>query len=374
MKPIILFLLIVSQISDTCGESGDSNKKQKVEYVFAEGIRDPLKQPFSSFSIWNMPIGSNAEYLPARLQRAMQKGMTIDEDLIVMTPDAPKTEIFINNAGWNREKDRCTKDGDLLFLAPIPNDFIVSPETWDGVTPNSGLAVLMADGKTIRQTQPFSRCEAGKFATSKYIFENQDIYGDGYYGAHGGSGLSAIGGTLRVGELVPGAGPIKHVLKVNVFGKRNLFYDEQTKGYRWPAKRADGYASSNYGKDRNNPVKECRMGALLALPPDVFSTLEFETEPAKILAEAFRDYGAYVVDDTAWDVYAIVTEWGPAGRVKDEFEKVWGFPIDPKSKDTPWARDMDKIFLNLHIVINNAPNSIGGGGNTRVILAPQLTE
>ncbi len=115
------------------------------------------------------------------------------------------------------------------------------------------------------------------------------------------------------------------------------------------------------------------MGALLALPPRIsLDSLGFETVPGRRLADAFRDYGAYVVDDTFWDVYAIVTEWGPEGRVKDEFEKAWGFRIDPDSKDTPWSRDMDRIFLNLHVVVNNTPSSIGGGGKPRAALAPDL--
>lgn len=232
------------------------------------------------------------------------------------------------------------------------------------------------DGRTIKQTQPFARCTAGESGTSQYMFEDTDIYGDGYYGAHGGSGLSAIGGALRVGELVSENQPIKHVLKINVFGKKNLYYDEITKGFRWPAKRTDGYAANNYGNTRTKPVnKECRMGALLALPPSVdLEKLNFETIPGRILAQTFRDYGAYIVDDTAWDVYAIVTEWGPDGRVTDEFEKKWGFSMKQSGKETPWSRDMERIFLNLHVVVNNSPQSIGGGGETRVPLAPSLVE
>ncbi len=341
-----------------------------------EQTRDPLKQPFSTGSIWNMPIGKNAQFVHAELERAMAAGMTIDEDIIVMKPDAPETEINTNYAGWNREKDRCPTEGPLLFSAPIPVDFTVSKATWDGTTPNSGLAVLMSDGRTIKQTQPFARCMAGESGTSQYMFDDMDIYGDGFYGAHGGSGLSAIGGALRVGELVSENQPIKHVLKINVFGKKNLYYDETTKGFRWPAKRADGYAKSNYGTSRTKPVnKDCRMGALVALPSFInLDTLQFETIPGRILAQTFRDYGAYIVDDTAWDVYAIVTEWGPAGRVTDEFEKKWGFSMKQSSKETPWSRDMDKIFLNLHIVNNNSPQSIGGGGKTRVPKAPELFE
>ncbi len=199
------------------------------------GTRDPLRQPFSSRSIWNMPIGDSAIYVPAVIERTMAMGMTVDEDIIVLTPEAPMTGIFTNYADWDRTADRCRIEGDQLFSAPIPSGFIVSSDTWDGLTPNSGLAVLMPDRRTIRQTQPFARCTANKPGTSHYVAANQDLYGEGYYGSHGGSGLSAIGGCLRVGELIPGAGPIRHALKVDLYAAKNLYYDTLTKGYRWPA-------------------------------------------------------------------------------------------------------------------------------------------
>jgi hypothetical protein len=362
MKFILTVFIIIFLF--TCKNNSDSPA--------VKTSRDPLKQPFHHESIWNMPIGSNAEYIHAGIQKATAWGMTVDEDLIVMSPDAPLTPIYYNSAGWDREKNRCLREGDVIMAAPLPDDFVVSPDTWDGLTPNSGLAVLMMDKRTIKQTQPFARCSAGDYGTSQYIFSDVDLYGDGRSGAHGGSGLSAIGGALRVGELVPGTEAIKHVIKVNVYAARNLYYDNTTKGYRWPAYTADGYAAGNYGT-RGNPVKECRMGALLALPASMdLDSLSFETEPARILARCFQDYGAYIVDDTAWDVYALITEWGPAGRVKDEFKEKWGFEMNPGDRNHPWSRDMDRIFMNLHVVNNNGPDTIGGGGTPRVPLAPPL--
>ncbi|HYW97374.1 MAG TPA: hypothetical protein VE870_17410 [Bacteroidales bacterium] len=337
--------------------------------------RNPLKWPFSRYSIWNMPVGSGAEYVKAGLERSKSMGMTVDEDIIVLSPGSPMMEIYKSSAGWDRTKNRCSADGGLLFSAPVPADFIVSPQSWDGLTPNSGLAVLMPDGRTIKQTQPFAHCKRGKEATSGYVFSDEDIYGEGMYGAHGGSGLSAIGGTLRLGELEPGSGPIRHALKIDVFGKKNLYYDDKTKGFRWPALRADGYAPGNYGSERESEVAiECRMGALLALPKWMdLDSLGFETRPGRILAETFKNYGAYIVDDTAWDVYAIATEWSPSGRFTDKFQKNWGFPMTEPGKNTPWARDMDRIFLNLYVVNNNGPHSKGGGGTPLVPLASEIT-
>ena len=334
--------------------------------------RDPHLWPFSQTSIWNMPIGSSARYVHAHIERAMAQGMTIDEDYIVMTPNAPLMDIAQNFAGWDKDKSRCEVKGNVIFSAPIPDSFIVSPDTWDGLTPNAGLAVLMPDGRTIKQTQPFAHCTLGKPATSLYTSADVDIYGDGYYGAHGATGLSAIGGTLRLGELTPTSGPIRHVMKVNIYARKNVYYDSQTKGFRWPGKSADGYAEGNYYTERSLPiVKECRMGALLALPIAMnLDSLGFETQPARILAEAFQHYGAYLVDDTAWDVYAIMTEWSPEGRFDDEFKMNWGFSLKENSKNTPWARDMDRIFMNLHVVDNNSAASIGGGGTPLAPLAP----
>lgn len=375
MKNLIFAMALISLLS--CSGKDEKNNpiiapEEKLEFTIEPGTRNPLTWPFSQTSIWNMPIGSKAVYVHAKLEKATQQGMTIDEDYIVLTPDEALVDIYENFAGWDPNKSRCDVQGKLLFSAPIPKSFVVSPSTWDGRTPNAGLAVLMPDRRTIRQTQPFAFCDPTKSATSQYVFDNQDIYGPGMYGAHGGSGLSAIGGTLRLGELTPTSGKIRHALKVNLFGRKNIYYDSKTKGFRWPAVQADGYASENYSKERTNPtVKECRMGALLALPAKMnLDSLGLETQPARILAEAFQNYGAYLVDDTGWNVYAIITEWSPNGRFSEEFKKNWGFSFAQSSKNTPWSRDMDRIFLNLHVVDNNSFVNPGGGGVPRLPLAP----
>jgi hypothetical protein len=243
-------------------------------------------------------------------------------------------------------------------------------------------AILMPDGQTIRQTQPFHVCGKGGTVTSQYRFPDENIgIGAGIAGAHGASGMSSIGGTVRVGELVPG-GVIRHALKINVFGRKNYHYDarEATPGYRWPAKSADGYAgdtksSCAYG----GGVPAMRIGSLVALRSD-FPVEALRTEPAKVVARALVDYGAYAVDDTCWDVYGLTTEWGPDGRVVEEFRAAWGFPIETSVKSTcsdpgrecQWAKDMAEVFTALHVVDNNAPGSVGGGGIGRQPPAPPV--
>lgn len=335
------------------------------------GKRDRLKWPFAVKSIWNMPIGSGATYVPARVPPAGERGMTTDEDIIVMRPDAPLVEVFQNKAGWSRA-DRCPAQGGLLATVPFPRDFVVG----NGLpgTPNNGFAVLLQDRRTILQGQPLARCQEGGIATALWVGRRVEIDGPGIEGAHGGSMLSAIGGALRVGELRPGAQVVRHALKINLYAKRALFRcQSRNECYRWPALTADGYAVGNYGTLGGGGPAALKMGALLAIPSTTdLESLNLETEPARKIAWTLQRYGAYVVDDTAWDVYAFSMEVGPDGDFRNQFRQDYGFSFGMADKSHPWSRDMAKIFGNLAVVDNNGPNSIGGGGTPLEPLAPEL--
>jgi hypothetical protein len=310
-------------------------------------------------------------------------GMTVDEDVIVQRADAPRKPVVVNDAGWDPGETRCgsLRTGETVYPdgVPVPSDFSTDPG-YLGKTPNMSAAILMPDGQTIRQTQPFHVCGRGGTVTSQYRFPDENIgIGAGIAGAHGASGMSSIGGTVRVGELVPG-GVIRHALKVNLFGRKNYHYDggESNPGYRWPARSADGYAGDAtsacaYG----GRVAAMRIGSLVALEPG-FPLDGLRTEAARIVARALRDYGAYTVDDTCWDVYGLATEWGPDGRVVDEFRAAWGFPIETTTKsdcndpgpECQWAKDMAEVFTALQVVDNNALGTVGGGGVGRQPAAP----
>jgi hypothetical protein len=159
--------------------------------------------------------------------------------------------------------------------------------------------------------------------------------------------MSAIGGTIRLGELLPGS-VIKHALKVNIYAAKYLAYNATHKGFRWPATQSDGYAADVY----RGKVEATRMGSLLALPPSIdINNMSLETEPDKIIAKAFQDYGAYIVDDPYWDVTAFITEFSPQGRVIDEFESMWGMPMEVggPSSTNAWSRDVARIITNAQL-------------------------
>ncbi len=206
-------------------------------------------------------------------------------------------------------------------------------------------------------------------------FPSVDLYGDGIKGSHGGSGLSAIGGSIRVGELRPGQQGPKHALKVNVYAKEALYKcTNRADCFRWPATTADGYAVGFYGTNSNNSNTAMKMGALLAIPASVnVGTLGLETEPGRQLAWTLQNYGAYIVDDTWGPNFAFNAEHGPDGSVRAQFQADYGTPIETWSPgSTAWSRDIQKLVKALYVVNNNSPTSIGGGGTPRQPLAAPI--
>jgi hypothetical protein len=358
------------------GAAGQANRLLATSVsVNAAGGRDPLKQPFASNSIWNMPIGSNAVYVPANLSGNPGKNIWaampgIDDEKIILKPTAPMVNLNKSTAGWTG-KSRCAATGGLVVQVPMPSNYIIPTNN-----KNSSATFLMRDGRTLVQTQPVARCTAGASGTTMVKFANVDLYGPGITGAHGGSGLSAIGGSIRIGELRPGSttGP-RHALKVNVYAKEALFRcTTRSACFRWPAVTSDSYAVGWYGAANNNKNTAMKMGALLALPATrSIASLGLETAPAKQLAWTLQNYGAYIVDDTYAAGFDLQVEEGPDGSVREQFKKDYGFDMLQRvNNKTPWMRDMQRLAQALHVVNNNGPTSIGGGGTPRQPLAAPI--
>ncbi|MGZ3325693.1 MAG: baseplate hub domain-containing protein [Xanthobacteraceae bacterium] len=338
------------------------------------GSRNALLQPFASTSIWNMPIGSGATYVPAGIDpnpenNAFAYMPGVDGEHIILTPTAPLTDIRYSNVGWSGG-DRCVTGGALMVQAPIPSDYLVPNSNR-----NEGAAILLADGRTIVQVQPIARCSSGSYATALVKEANVDLYGDGITGAHGGSGLSSIGGSIRLGELRPGQQGPQHALKVNVYAKQALFKaTTHAEGFRWPAITCDSYAVGWYGTATNNTNTAMKQGALLAIPASVdITTLGLVTEPAKQLAWTLQNYGAYIVDDTYAPGFDFSVEVGPAGSKATEFQSDYGFAMAQKvGTQTDWVQDVQKLVAALYVVNNNTASSAGGGGTPRQPLAPAI--
>jgi hypothetical protein len=343
----------------------------------ATATRDPLHQPFASTSIWNMPIGSNAVFAPANIDPTPENNQysympLADADQIVLRPNDPVTTIQYSSVGWSGG-NRCTPTSStVLAQVPMPASFVVPSGN-----ANNSSAFLLADHRTLVQVQPLARCTAGGVATSLAHAPNADLYGDGILGAHGGSGLSSIGGTIRLGELRPGQQGPHHALKLVVYMKDAYKCATRSACFRWPAVTADSYAVGWYGTGAGNPNVSntaMKMGALLAIPGTVdLASIGFETEPGRQLAWTLQNYGGYIVDDTYAPQFGFATENGPDGSFLTQFHGDYGFDFQQKvGGNTAFMRDTQRIVAALKVVDNNGPSSIGGGGTPRQPLAAPL--
>ncbi|GJJ01324.1 hypothetical protein RugamoR64_18620 [Duganella rhizosphaerae] len=336
--------------------------------------RDPLKQPFASSSIWNRSIGTGAVYVPANLPG--NPGTTtntsvpsVDNEMIVLRPTAPLQAVRYSAAAWTG-RDRCTADstwpswipGGLVTTVPMPDNFVV---------PNSGgnntATFLMQDNRTVVQAQPMARCVAGDYATASVAVDPVDLYGPGIIGAHGGSGLSSFGGSIRVGELTPHStqGP-RHALKLNLDAKQFLFRCGQTTAsdcYRWPATKADSYAMEKYGTLGPGTNLAMRMGALLAIPTSVNIDTLGLSDLGHQIAWTLQNYGVYIVDDTGGPGYDLSVQSGPDGSVLEQVQNDFKTPFRvTAANNTPWSNDFQKLMTLLQVVDNNTSVAGPAGG------------
>lgn len=338
--------------------------------LLSSGLRDKYKWPFSVGSIWNTPIGVNATLVNAGITfGAFTFGYITrfieEEEIIFMDPTAPNTTVRYSPVGWNGG-DRCVASGSnsqFPFTVRMPASALIAN---DGN--NNSTAWIDSAGNTVIQAQPTARCGIGSDATALVRFADENIYGKGENGAHGGSNLSALGGTIRYGEWTyvknNNLTYFRHALKMNMMAQKWYYWGGGGGNqYRWPATTADGYASGSTYAGTNSQLKP---GSLLALPSS-FNVAALLTQPGRIIAETLKRFGAYLVDDTAWNACAVALERGPLGNAKDEFQTVWGYSWRQQPDTTPqkheWYKDWEVIIAALCVVTNSASNAIGGGGS-----------
>ncbi len=366
--------------------------------------RDPLQWPFAQNSIWNMPIGTGAVFVAANLTRPVDPNDATgsnfapfpfaDNELICLTPTAPLRTIGYSSAAWTGAC-RCDSTGSgagFPKVVPIPDAWIVPHGN-----KNNSSAILAADGDTIREQQPFTRCPDSATRcsggttgnpTNPTSFDSSPDKSirtsDGISGSHGGSHMSALGGAIRLGELRNDTNNMRHAIKCALFAAQFL-YNGATNAdcFRWPASSADSYAATKYGTTSNatNATNtNMKLGALLAIPSTTnITTMGLETVPAQKLAWTLQNYGCYVVDDNfgagwLWNVETGFHTNAQGQSKLQEFQTDWGFAFEQRvnngSLTTPWTRDTLKLIEALRCVSNNSPSTIGGGGAPLQPLAP----
>lgn len=277
-------------------------------------VRDLYRQPFSWDSPWNLPLATAARYVPfdsgaGRVYLDIED-ISVDPAFPVRTLDADGRDVKVHT------DPRLTADG-----------------SW-----NHCSTFLVDDGsrRTVVQGQPL-KLDAGGDPSYEFGWPEVSLTSTGLPGCHGGSGLSGIGGSVRVGE-VRGADPIRHALKISLNCRRSC--STEGNGFRWPATKADGYYDEHYG----GSLAGVRMGSLLAIPPDA-DLSGISSPDVRKIAEAMQTYGAYVVDDTS-------------GTTTNSLSVQAGAQDELPNIDSDQMR---QVFRQLDLVDNNTPATPGGG-------------
>eukprot|EP00940_MAST-03C_sp_MAST-3C-sp2_P001700 g1700.t1 len=409
--------------------------------VMAVPCRDRFLEPFSADSIWNTAIGSQARFEPANLfapgdYRGEPGNFHNDQDFIVrVSPSDPITD-WINQGDWggddhcavqqhsrtgvpcsaidsnlSKQLDGCVAQIRLPRNWTSASDCIGGPAKSDASncyskgnqSNNNAMAVLLEDNVTLVQMQPAYRCgfypdpilaRWGNITDGgPQRFANiTSILGDGIGGAHGGSGLSSVGGTIRLGELLPDAPPIKHALKIELanwwyYGASQLNPSTIENGgrtqYTWPATGSNGGWSNVTNTSSANYLgtnKYVVPGALLAIPATSAGRVNTKTVIGSKIKDAMINYGAYIVDGTGqgpgthMNTVAICMD----AAVNSEMRSAYNFSMAyPHGVGGPWNAehqtteendlysDLLAIFRALYAVTNNSPENVGGGGTPR---------
>ena len=350
----------------------------------APSCRNASAWPYAASSVWNTPLGASAQFSPALLfppdgsERSAPWHVGSDGEFFVQVDDTTPLVTWFDQGHWGGPATAaayCNVTGKAVGQIRFPADVVIGPAGSCGMGAsacfggNNPITLLQPDDDTLLFMQPAYVCEPGApfLAILPSANEaNASIRSDGTLGGHGGSGLNTFGGTIRLGELLPEAPPIAHVLKLELFA--HLFYDpleNKSTCFRWPAVTCDGYAfdKSNPGfYNGSNPLVQ--PGSLLAVAPADAPALNasLQTVPGRKMLAALRDYGALLVDDTFWNSTSICVQVG----VEDEFTAAYGFGFAvtaaAKGAAKEWYDDMLSIFRALSVVVSNAADAPGGGG------------
>jgi hypothetical protein len=235
----------------------------------AAGCRDPRAWPFDDATVWNSPLGSGAEFVPAALfaPPSAPDNVFSDDDYFVVSAAADPMIPWRNQGHWN-----ATPNCEVFPWAPIVGSVHWPAGLTINQSGNNALALLQPDNDTLVLTQPAYRCTPDAPLLSLYDawHGNGSLRGNGNWGGHGGSALNAIGGSLRVGELLPSSPqPPQHVLKLQLWAAQYYYGPaagaNKSTCFRWPALCCDGYSDDPTLYGGGNPL--LTPGALLALPP-----------------------------------------------------------------------------------------------------------
>ena len=321
--------------------------------------RDLFLQPFSSTSIWNLPIATGATFESATGTRTAS-----------LLAGDPVT--WLNQGTYSHPVARAT-ESDPLAVVTDYNDarrsaqYRIPASAQIATGTDRHLHVVAPDGRTIHEAWDMTRQSSTGYRVGRH--ETVDLAGSGMGPSNGtrAYGGSAVGGLVRAWEVDPGhpayTGVIRHPIAMALrddqlyYSGGNHGYDAAgygtSKGYVWPATEQDANAGWAYSG-------KVPMGTYFAIPSSVDLTTLGLTKEGMMLARAYQDYGGYVTDRAGATILAYVEPSAPSTFGSTLLGPSWS------------AADLRKIRQQLRAVTNNTAATPNGGTLAAPRRAPLL--
>jgi hypothetical protein len=290
--------------------------------------RDPAEWPFSPSSPWNTPLGSGAVIEPADSPCSR---MLTDEKLAADI-NAAQWSHPIYQASSSDPEVKIIVHGEVVAQLRVPRH--AAPALPKSEDSDAHLHIIDPERRYVHEMWHASRKKSDVIVAEGY--SKNDLHGSGVgEGGERAYGGSAIAGLVRRRELSMG---IRHALAM-ALPRTHLKL-----GPIWPATKQDDGAETTYRGT-------IPMGQLVTLAPKTnIGQLGLSPE-GRAVAEALRDYGAYVVDASDLTLYA-----------------------EPSAEPdlTRLRQDLPKLRMLLRCVQNASREAVGGPGTRLAPSAPAL--
>jgi hypothetical protein len=313
--------------------SGQTCEAVTASAPVSDGTRDPTQAPFAADSVFNLPLGLNAQWQQnAQLQNA---------------------GVFVNTAGNYNENIYTGTESDPLVTVTNTAGAGGTPGTYqvhipaNAVPSGGGDHPLSVDDTTTHTWYSF-----GGF---QWTGPNSAIASQGSGESDIGSGIEVANsnwdegvGTLRQRDLTRGT--INHMLRMELPTDMLMSYSGNTNQlapYAWPQTAEDGFAvSGNGGAAYSGTVP---YGVTIGIPALAQEPAAVAANPgADLLWRALQDHGAMVRDS------------GGSGNTVIFQADQDVSPGDPVIQGMQQLGQ--QVMQYAMILTNQGPNSINGGG------------
>lgn len=322
------------------GTTATSTVSATVSNGTTSATRDPFLQPYTQNSIWNLGLGSSAQW-------------SADSDL--GTQDLRSGGSWIDASAWSQPFYRGTSADPLLNFHgtdtgwPVPDRQMHIPSSATPAAPAGGdMHLILYD-----QTQPKHRLDMYyvQKVTGGWQYAlgaDMNVCGTGYLDQDPGD-YAWGNGVIRKWEV--DGGVIRHMVRVVLRWGALQPPPTWTTGIAWPMHHSDFNGPTSYHG-------HIPFGSTIGIPASVNISSLGLSAGGLMLARALQDYGAIIRDSLG------ETSQGPTFKAEPSLEGTTAL--------AQMRGDLPKIKPLLSILRNQGPASVNGGGTYRGAQLPGL--